>query len=390
MGGVSCAPNLHLGPACQAPVQDLAGKRLIIFAGKGGVGKTTCSAACALQLARRGKRTLLVTVDPAKRLEDCLGVPVGPTETPIQPNLAAMMLDPEAVIREHLQREVPQAKIAEHPLFRTVTGYLPGLNELMAIGKLNDFRRANKYDCIVVDTAPTGHALSFLSAPKTIQEILSERSLVRWAIKGYGVWQKVSAAARGVGNVFKPKGEREAPPPDIDFERLFEDMGEEAQRIRTFLTDPEHSALVVVTLPEKLPVEETVDLHAIVTKELGMVVGSIVVNRVQPDTLGAERAIFAAIATDAARKTAFVEAASRATNTPPALVESLVKAAEFGEVRRTLNVAHIRDLAQRLPGIPIVLVPLFRRDVVGLKPLGGLRQVMFDPANRWHEPPGSA
>src|ERR1041385_4015926 len=92
-------------------VQDLAERRLIIVAGKGGVGKTTCSSAIALHLAKLGRKTLLVTVDPAKRLEDSLGVPVGFKETPIQPNLAAMMLDPEAVIREHLMRGLPEAQV---------------------------------------------------------------------------------------------------------------------------------------------------------------------------------------------------------------------------------------------------------------------------------------
>jgi TRC40/GET3/ArsA family transport-energizing ATPase len=363
-------------------MEDLAGKRLIIFAGKGGVGKTTCSAACALELAKRGKRTLLVTVDPAKRLEDCLGVPVGFTETPIQPRLAAMMLDPEAVIREHLQREVPEAKIADHPLFKTVTGHLPGLNELMAIGKLNDFRRANKYDVIVVDTAPTGHALSFLSAPKTIQEILSERSLVRWAIKGYGVWQKLSAAARGVGNVFKKKEDREEGPPDIDFERIFQDMGAEAQRIRDFLTDPAHSAFVVVSLPEKLPVEETADLHRAVTEDLGMTVHTIVVNRVQPDALGDQGVAFQALAQDKRRRAAFSEAAGRATGEAPGLFDAMVSATEFSELRRRMNLEQIEELQRRLPGIPLVLVPLFKQDVVGLKALGELRQVLFDASSR--------
>ncbi len=363
-------------------MQDLTAKRLIIVAGKGGVGKTTCSSGIALHLAKQGRKTLLVTVDPAKRLEDSLGVPVGFKETPVQPNLAAMMLDPEKVIREHLARELPNVKIAEHPLFRYVTNYLPGLNELMAIGKLNDLRRDGKFDAIVVDTAPTGHALSFLSAPKAIQELMSEKSLLKWAMRGYAVWQKVQATARGASNLFKKKAEQEEAPPDIDFERVFADIEGEAQKIRAFLTDPQHSALVLVTLPEKLPVEETADLHAVVTGELGMQVAGIVVNKMQPDALAGLQERFDAIASDKAARKSFVSGAAQATGQTQALVEALVAATEFSEVRRAMNLGHLAELEQKLPGIPLAIVPLFKQDVQGLKRLAEFRVALFDPANQ--------
>jgi arsenite/tail-anchored protein-transporting ATPase len=363
-------------------VQGLLEKRLVIVAGKGGVGKTTCSSAIALHLAKQGRKTLLVTVDPAKRLEDSLGVPVGFTETPVQPRLSAMMLDPEAVIREHLAREVPETKATEHPLFRYVTNYLPGLNELMAIGKLNDLRREAKYDVIVVDTAPTGHALSFLSAPQAIEEIMSEKSLLKWAIRGYGVWQKLSGAARTAGNLFKKKAEQQEAPPDIDFERIFADIEAEAQRIREFLTDPEHSGLVLVTLPEKLPVEETADLHLAVTKDLGMTVHAIVCNKMQPDALAGVQDRFDAIAHDSARRSEFAKKAGKATGEDAALVEALLSAAEFSEVRRAMNLEHLAELEKRLPGIPVITVPLFREDVQGLRSLRVLAEALFDPSNR--------
>jgi uncharacterized protein (TIGR02186 family) len=132
----------------------LDGKSLIIFAGKGGVGKTTCSAAIALHYAQAGRRTLLVTVDPAMRLEDSLGVPLDSRETLIRPNLWASMLDPEEIIRDKLAQYADGARIMEHPMFRYVTNYLPGLNELMAIGKLNELRRESDYDVVVVVRGP--------------------------------------------------------------------------------------------------------------------------------------------------------------------------------------------------------------------------------------------
>ncbi|MEA3191295.1 MAG: arsenite/tail-anchored protein-transporting ATPase [Thermoplasmata archaeon] len=357
-------------------MRDLEAKRLVIFAGKGGVGKTTCSAAAALWFAKRGRKVLLVTVDPAKRLEDSLGVPVGADATPVQPNLWAMMLDPEAVIKEHLEREVPEARITEHPLFRQGTKAMPGLNELMAIGKLNDIRKADAYDVVVLDTAPTGHALSFLSAPKAIEELMGDKSLLKWAVKGYTVWQKVSGAARNVQNLLRKKDDRAAAPPDIDFEKVFGDIEQEAKRIRAFLTDPDHSALVLVTIPEKLPVEETCDLHDAVTGDLGMLVRGIVVNKVQPDPVAGHDARLQQLAKPEARL-AFARAAAAATGDDPAFVAGLVDATEFSRIRRAMNLEHIEELARRLPEVPRVLLPLHREDVHGLKRLRAFGADLF-------------
>ncbi len=332
------------------------------------MGKTTTSSATAIGLAASGKKTLLVTVDPAKRLEDALGVPVGFKETPIQPNLTALMLDPGAVITEHLEREVPDAKITEHPMFKYITDYLPGLNELMAIGKLNDFRKEGKYDVIVIDTAPTGHALSFLSVPKAMNELMSEKSLLKWAVRGYQVWQKLQTATHSVGNVFKKKDERKAAPPEIDFERIFADIQRQAQEIQAFLSDPDNAGLVIVTLPEKLPVEETFDLAKAVTDDLGMSVAQIVVNKVQPDALAGVQAAFDALREGKARDK-FVAAAAKATKQDPALLEAMVAATEFNEIRREMNLEYIQHLKQGLPDVPLVTVPLFKQDVQGLKRL---------------------
>ncbi len=362
-------------------MEALFARRLTIFAGKGGVGKTTTSAATAMALAAAGRKTLLVTVDPAKRLEDSLGVPVGEKETPIQPGLTAMMLDPGAVITEHLEREVPEARITEHPLFQYVTKYMPGLNELMAIGKLNDVRREGKYDHIVIDTAPTGHALSFLSVPKAMDELMSEKSLLRWAMRGYQVWQKLQSTAAGVQNVFKRKEDRKRAPPEIDFERVFADIQEQAQQIRDFLADPDHSALVIVTLPEKLPVEETLDLHHAITQDLGMHVHHVVVNKVQPDALAGVQDEFDALAGDGQRRARFVERASKGAKVTPGLVSALVEATEFAEVRRAMNLDYIEDLRRRLPGVPVVTVPLFKQDVQGLRRLGEYQASLFDADN---------
>jgi len=360
-------------------MEGLLDHELVIVAGKGGVGKTTTSSAIALEAARLGRRTLLVTVDPAKRLEDSLGVAVGFSETSVQPGLTAMMLDPEAVVREHLAKRLPEAKVTEHPLFKYVTGTMPGLNELMAIGKLNDLRREGRFDLIVVDTAPTGHALSFLSVPKAMKEIMSERSLLRWALRGYQVWQRVQGAAKNVQNAFRLRKDRTAPP-DVDLEAVFGDIQQEAEHVQDFLTDARRSVLVLVTLPEKMPVEETLDLHRAVTGDLGMTVHVVVVNKVQPDALQGVEERFDALAGDPVARSAFIAKAAEATGEPEALLEAILDATAFGEVRRAMNVGFIKDLQTRLDA-PLVGVPLFPQDVQGLRRLEAFRKELFDATN---------
>lgn len=392
-------------------------KHLLIFAGKGGVGKTTCAAATAMHHAARGRKTLLVTVDPAKRLEDSLGVPLGSTERQVRPNLYASMLDPEEIIRERLSAYAEGARVMEHPLFKYVTNYLPGLNELMAIGRLNEIRHEQAYDVIVIDTAPTGHALSFLSAPKAIQELMSERSLLRWALRGYAVWQKVQKASRGFGRLFggkKENGDARAgdaaeksetgaatasgspsdstttasgsPKPsmsdaardmdDVDLEDVFKRLAAEAREIQTMLTDPARTALNIVTLPEKLPVEETIDLHGHAVREIGIHVGAIIVNKMQPDALGADEEAFFRFRDDEATRIAFGEQLT-AAGYPASLATALVQATEFSDVRRGMNVRYLRELGQRLPEVPLVEMPLFKEDVEGLTKLAAFQAVLY-------------
>ncbi|MFO1534175.1 MAG: ArsA family ATPase, partial [Thermoplasmatota archaeon] len=195
---------------------------------------------------------------------------------------------------------------------------------------------------------------------------------------GYAVWQRLSGAARSVQNIVRRGDERRKPPPDIDFEKVFASIAEEAKRIRAFLTDAEHSALVLVALPEKLPVEETCDLHAAVA-ELGFTVHAVIVNKVQPDPLAGHAERFAALGNASARRS-FTGKAAAATGDTPALFEALLAAAEFSGVRRAMNLAYIAELKERLPTLPLVALPLFKEDVQGLKRLREFSAALFDPS----------
>lgn len=359
---------------------DLFQRELVVFVGKGGVGKTTTSAAVAMRLAREGRRTLLVTVDPAKRLKDALGVDVTHRLKEVRPKLFGMMLDPLKVIDEYLREKYPDTDVGAHPFYKYLSNYMPGINEVIAIGKLLEVRKEKHFDTIVVDTAPTGHALSFLTTPIKIRDLFRENQLLRWTIRGYKLYRVLSKSGRALGSILT--GGKPLPPaPDIDFDDLFKKISGDVGSIQALLADHSKTTLIIVTLPEKLPIEETLELNTYVTKELGIRVGYIAVNKVQPDAIAGLRDEFTRLWEDKDAKRAAAEALASQGYTK-SLFESLLQGAEFGEIRRSMNAAHIEDLEKRLPNVPHVLLPLHRRDIAGLDRLELLETEFFDSLAR--------
>jgi len=114
---------------------------------------------------------------------------------------------------------------------------------------------------------------------------------------------------------------------------------------------------------------------------LGMTVHTIVVNKIQPDPLGAHESRFTQLSNSAKARAAFVGGAAKATGEPAALIEAIVEAAEFGRVRHAMNLEYIEELQRRLPKVPLVLLPLFKQDVQGLERLDGLEAELFRAAN---------
>lgn len=361
------------GPMSAGGLAQLRDKRLIIFAGKGGVGKTTCSSATAQWLAEHGKRTLVVTVDPAKRLKDSLGHEVGFEPTRIAPNLDAMMMDPRTVVKEYVQRKYPEhaEDIYQHDLFKYVSEHMPGLNELLAIGKLGDLNEQGKYEAIVVDTAPSGHALNFLSAPRYIKELFEEHSLVVLAIRAYKLYSGLRKAGSGVLSLLKITKVEEQP--DIDFEALFKHIAGEAERINKMLVDPS-TVLNIVTIPEKLPVEESLELIGKVD-ELGIHMGVVIVNKVQPDELAELRQDFLKLNQDEDTKEELKAIVQKAGYNPK-LMKRVVSTVEFSDLRRQMNLFYLQELRTR-SRVPIVEVPLHREDVNGLKALHEFGKHLF-------------
>src|ERR1700761_562383 len=161
-------------------------RHIIICAGPGGVGKTTLAAAIALEGARLGRRACVVTIDPAKRLADALGLeeltneahPVDGDWSP-EGQLWALMLDTKTTFDEVVLRNAgspAQAQaILDNRLYRNISGALGGTQEYMAMEKLYELHREGRFDLIVVDTPPTRHALDFLDAPARLLRFLDNR-----------------------------------------------------------------------------------------------------------------------------------------------------------------------------------------------------------------------
>jgi anion-transporting ArsA/GET3 family ATPase len=182
----------------------LAAQRVVICAGAGGVGKTTVSAAVALGLAAEGRRVALVTIDPARRLAEALGLgrldndprpvnraPIATAGLAVKGELWAMMLDAQRTFDELIARLTPdpwtREEILHNRVYQHLTGAVTGSHEYAAIAKLFELARRPDFDVLVLDTPPSRNALDFLHAPERLGGLLEGRALrVLLAPTGYG------------------------------------------------------------------------------------------------------------------------------------------------------------------------------------------------------------
>src|SRR6185437_5687885 len=159
-------------------------RKVVVCCGPGGVGKTTVSATFALQAARQGRRACVVTVDPARRLADALGVESLPNTPAVVPGdwsgeLYALMLDTKGtfddLVRQYSKTEEQAASIQANRLYQNLAGALSGTQEYMAMEKLYELTDGGDYDVVVVDTPPTRNALDLLDAPRRLTQFLENR-----------------------------------------------------------------------------------------------------------------------------------------------------------------------------------------------------------------------
>ena len=209
------APMAFARPLDLAPWLDTA--PLLALAGPGGVGKTTLAAAAALAAARRGRRALVLTVDPARRLAQALGLPENdrpdarpvPVSSPGLPKggaLHALQIDPRATFERLLSRVAPPssvARIRKNSLYAGLVDSLPGVLEYMGVEALFEQSQEGAFDLIVLDTPPAARGLDFLAAPERMVELLSNDAL-RWFLNEDSLLSRaLSGASRGAAAVLK-------------------------------------------------------------------------------------------------------------------------------------------------------------------------------------------
>ena len=372
-------------------------RRVVICCGTGGVGKTTTAAVLALEGARRGRNSVVVTIDPAKRLANALGLdalsdtasaidrarwnPTGDAEP--GGRLSALMLDTKSTFDRLVTRNASDdeqaRRILENTFYRNISGALSGTQEYMAMEKLHELHDEGGYDLIVVDTPPSRHALDFLDAPQRLIRLLDNRifrllmmpTRAYFRVAGVAVQAFLHTVARVVGT--------DVIDDIVAFFRAFEGMEEgfraRAAAVSDLLADPD-TCFVLVTSPRRDAVDEA---HFFAEKigEHGFRVDALVVNRVHPqfgDESPQGLRARAAELVDEPPAGGWSPEAAAAAQRLSALYDNL---ADFNEVARRER-RHLEGLQHRIgTAAAVAYVPLLSHDVHDFDTLDEVSALVF-------------
>jgi anion-transporting ArsA/GET3 family ATPase len=369
----------------------LATKEIVIACGPGGVGKTTTAAAAALMAAvRHGSKVLVLTVDPAKRLADALGLDgIGNTEhrvpdeafraAGVKPRgqLWAAMLDTkeswDALIKRHAPDKQTRDEILANPLYQNIAGRFVQSHDYIAMERLYEIHSESDYDLIVVDTPPTRNALDFLDAPQRMADFFSSR-LLRWLIVPYRS-RLVNVATKPFYQIADRILGTEFLADISEFFVLFQTMHngfvERSESVGRLLSDRRSTFIVVSTL-EAVPLREA-EFFADQLTARHLHLGAIVLNKVLPVYLrGSAGASVAESVRDRAPGLA-EELAPTLAAVDPALGDTDQIARVLTEVAESylnFQVVALREMEEQamLSVIPDVLatVPFFDTDLYDL------------------------
>ena len=373
------SPRDQLADARTRNLRDIIeGRHVIVCTGSGGVGKTTSAAAIAVTAARAGRRTIVLTIDPARRLAQSMGLEaLDNTPRPVQdvPGLEAMMLDMKGTFDEVIDRHATDAQRADrikgNRFYQQLSNSLAGTQEYMAMEKLYDLHNTGDWDCIVIDTPPTRNALDFLDAPKRLTDFLEGRFLRMFLAPGLAAG-KIATRAAGFGaGLFMRAASRltgQSVLSDLaeffqSFDGMYDGFKQRAQSVYKLLQSPE-SAFVVVASPEAPALREARYFLQRLAQD-GMPTAGLVVNRVTPSPTGGLAQLGATEARKAARRLDDGDAEQQAA---AALLE--LHADRLAVTRRER-----KAISAALHGVnPRVLVeiPLMDSDVHALDDLGAI------------------
>lgn len=381
-------------------------KKLIVTVGSGGVGKTTTAATLAVRAAMLGRKTLVLTVDPARRLADALGLPhLDDEERPVDPELFAQhnlplrgslhaaMLDTKRSFDSLVLRVATSSgdqrqaqRILQNKIYHHISNAMAGTQEYVAIERVNDLLDEGLYDLIILDTPPTKNALDFLEAPGRLARFFDERVL-RWFAPGNN--KSWASALIGAGSAVATKllslllGKEFVQ----DIQDFIAAIGElasgfrsRAENIRELLRGPS-SAFVLVTGPERAAIDDAFYFYGKL-QEYEMQVSAVVVNRAYSAWTSALTPLsdedleqqLEALTQLAAQQAG--EDASKVRETGQKLIEALQQNYRLDQASQQ----QVDRLRAQMPNLPFCLVPRFGEE---LHDLGGLVQMgdyLFAPS----------
>jgi len=365
----------------------LDGATVCVCGGSGGVGKTTTAAAIALGMAAGGARVAVVTIDPARRLANALGLDELENEPcRVDParlgegargELWAMTLDPKRTFDELIERLAPSAERADeikrNRIYRELSSAVSGSQEFTAIAKLHELARDGDFDLLVLDTPPSRNALDFLEAPGRLTSFL-EGSAMRTLVRPTGIGMRV--LGRGASPLLGAL--RRVTGLDLlgDLSTFFGLLGDMTEEFSTRAADVERllhapsTAFLLVTAASGPAIDEAIWFRRTLD-ETGLQFAGAIVNRVHPDRLGGElqnentgtrrvEAIGARLPADLAERVA------------AALADDQVLARRDGR-----NLARLADELGGADGPPIIRVPQLDGDVHDVEGLERVRAFLF-------------
>ncbi len=367
-------------------------RRVVVVVGAGGVGKTTTAAALGVAAAHRGRRVLCLTIDPAKRLAQALGLEQmtgeeqaisnlrGPDGAPLEGSLTAMMLDASAtfdeLVMKHSSSPERAKRLLDNKLYRYVSRSLAGTQEYMAMEKLVAVQKDPRFDLVILDTPPTANALDFLDAPERLVEALDSPA-IRWFLQAFQSTGKLSLNLLARSAVVVLRGLKritggsflEAMAEFItELNELFGGFRERAKMVEAAMRSPDVS-FVLATSPAPMSVAEVLYFSDRLASSR-MPRGAFVVNRLRvppafADDPPSEREAAEAIAE---------RGLELGENAPSRFVQAHADAARLA----ALDAIHVRALQERARGnVPIVRIPELPKDVHDLDSLAKLARLLM-------------
>ncbi len=356
-------------------------QEIVVCCGPGGVGKTTVAASLALECARRGRRACVVTIDPARRLANALGLSeVGDEPSRIEGDwpgeLWALMLDTkstfDSLVTRHAATPEQAETILHNRLYRNISGVLSGTHEYMAMEKLYELHEqgrvaessdhdAPRFDLVVVDTPPTRNALDFVDAPRRLTHLLDNRIFRMVMVPTRAYLRAVSMASQVFLRTMSKVVGAEVVSDVVAFFQAFEGMEEgfrqRAQEVHDLITS-DATAFVIVASPARDAVREAA-FFADKLAETGIPISALVVNRVHPR---------------------FGQSGSEDGCAPDEAVAALApfyaNLAEFRDIAGREE-SHFATLAARVTPAPVARVPFLPADVHDLEGLGTVADELF-------------